>query len=336
MVEGAGAEGISGTGGLDGCRVEEALLISLDVLVVGLGSIGAVGRKDKRDLVLIDDHLNALVEVLLAGHKGDLIVGDLEDVALGETPADLLFCLFLAAPERRAEIRVKGNDTAGLFRDLHSFLCGFFDIVVRHGKRAEMEDPRAFDQGSAGCDFVLCQHNVRTRLAIEGEVSVAVGKLFNKGQGRMDFLVHKKSGHVDALTARAGLEHTAEHVIADLAQEGCLFSRLGQHGEHIAGRSAGICLKKGVSLITQSILHKIDQKLTQGCHIILFFHTRYILHVIANKWDYIKNRKFILLQIVSEKNRFHQFLKLWIGAGILPLRLTNSSQPKRLTGMMGA
>ena len=34
--------------------------------------------------------------------------------------------------------------------------------------------------------------------------------------------------------------------------------------------------------------------------------------------------------------RLRQFLKLWIGAGILPPRLTKASQPKGLTGMTGA
>lgn len=64
-----------------------------------------------------------------------------------------------------------------------------------------------------------------------------------------------------------------------------------------------------------------------------------------NKWNYQTNGTTLKTANLfyyksflkkTEKNRFHQFLKLWIGAGILPLRLTNSSQPKRLTGMMGA
>lgn len=33
---------------------------------------------------------------------------------------------------------------------------------------------------------------------------------------------------------------------------------------------------------------------------------------------------------------YRQFLKLWTGAGILPLRFTNSSQENEFTGMIGA
>lgn len=38
----------------------------------------------------------------------------------------------------------------------------------------------------------------------------------------------------------------------------------------------------------------------------------------------------------SKNSQPHQFLKEWIGAGILPLRLISRSQPNLLTGMIGA
>ena len=48
----------------------------------------------------------------------------------------------------------------------------------------------------------------------------------------------------------------------------------------------------------------------------------------------IKTRPVTGLREVS--GLFYQFLKLWIGAGILPPRCTNASQENWFTGMIGA
>ena len=100
MVQSGSAECVARACRLDSVRVKEACLVSFNAVAVCLGAVRAVCRKYERDLVLIDDHLDALVEVFLAGHEGDLVVGDLKDVALGQTVSDLLFCLLLGAPER--------------------------------------------------------------------------------------------------------------------------------------------------------------------------------------------------------------------------------------------
>ena len=77
VIEGACTEGITCACGLDGVGIEESGLKCFDALEIGLGAVGSVGCEYERNIVFVNDHLDALVEVFLAGHKGDLIVGNL-------------------------------------------------------------------------------------------------------------------------------------------------------------------------------------------------------------------------------------------------------------------
>ena len=102
MIERARAEGISRAGGLDRSGILEAGLVSFLSAAVGLGSVGSVGREHERDLILVDDLMNPFFKIFFTGHESDLVVGDLEDVALGEAEGDLLLGFLFAAPQRRA------------------------------------------------------------------------------------------------------------------------------------------------------------------------------------------------------------------------------------------
>ena len=53
-------------------------------------------------------------EVRFPGHELQLVVGDLEDVALGEAPGDLRSGFVELPPERGPEVRVKGDERAAL------------------------------------------------------------------------------------------------------------------------------------------------------------------------------------------------------------------------------
>jgi hypothetical protein len=74
----------------------------------------------------------------------------------------------------------------------------------------------------------------------------------------MDIIIHFKAGQIDAFSACALFEHTAEHVIADFADESGLGARLCEHCQNVAGSSAWICLENIVALIANAVLDKID------------------------------------------------------------------------------
>ena len=55
-------------------------------------------------------------------------------------------------------------------------------------------------------------------------------------------------------------ELSAEHIVADLADEGAFPAELCEHGEDIAGCAAGICLKERVPLGGVPAQCEVDQQ----------------------------------------------------------------------------
>lgn len=83
----------------------------------------------------------------------------------------------------------------------------------------------------------------------------------------MDLRVKPEGPGVDAgLLDHLG-QLLAEAVPAHLPEEGTALVQLPQHGQHIAGGAAGICLKEAVSLLAETVLGEVDQQLSQSCHI---------------------------------------------------------------------
>ena len=65
--------------------------------------------------------------------------------------------------------------------------------------------------------------------------------------------------HIDACLPGDQPELRSEAVVADLTDECCFPAQLLQHGQHVAGRAAGIGLKDGVPLGAEAVLREIDQ-----------------------------------------------------------------------------
>ena len=270
-MQSACAECIACAGRLDRCRIKETGFVSFNAVAVCLGAVRTIGSKYKRNLILVDDHLDALVQIGLAGHELDLVVGNLQDVASGKTIGDLLFCFLLGAPERRTKVRVEGDDSAACLCNVKSFNRSCLDAFVCHGKSSEMEDLCILDESLVGDDFVFGEHDVCARIAVEGEISVAVRQFLNKCERCMNFFIHHEACHVDALLDGPGFQHSSEHVVADFAEESSLAALLIQHGENVARCSARVDFQELVALRAQSAFCEVDQKFAEGSNINLLF-----------------------------------------------------------------
>ena len=111
---------------------------------------------------------------------------------------------------------------------------------------------------------------VSTRLAVEGEIPVAVGEGLDESQGGGDFVVHHQRVGVDSGIGNDLFQELAEHIVANLANESTGFAQLAEHSQHIAGRAAGAGLKEVIPLCAGPVLGKIDQQFAKGDYIILF------------------------------------------------------------------
>ena len=129
-----------------------------------------------------------------------------------------------------------------------------------------MEDPRRGD--AVGRHVVRRQHHVRAGVAVKGEVPVAVRQFVDEGQRGVYLLVHREAAAVDAEVLKRLPQQVAEHIAADLADEGGFVSQLLQHGQHVAGRAAGADLKECIALLACAVRRKVDQQLAERNHVI--------------------------------------------------------------------
>ena len=111
--------------------------------------------------------------------------------------------------------------------------------------------------------LVGTQHDVRAGLAVEAEIPVAVREGVHHGKRRGDLRIPPEGADVDPGVLYGSGQHVAEAVPAHLADKGAAFRELAQHGQHVCGRAAGVCLKKRVALFAQAVLGEVDQQLAE-------------------------------------------------------------------------
>ena len=89
---------------------------------------------------------NAFIVIVQSGEPGDLIVRDLQDIAVLKAPVDLDLRLIETLPERRTQVRVKRTDQSAFFRAGNRLLCRALYRLIRQRQGSLMEDLRIFDQ----------------------------------------------------------------------------------------------------------------------------------------------------------------------------------------------
>ena len=76
-MQAAAAEGIAGTGCLNGGILQERLHFYAQILVVSAASVSSQRQHDQRDVVLLTQFCNTCIEILFAGEPLDLVIGNL-------------------------------------------------------------------------------------------------------------------------------------------------------------------------------------------------------------------------------------------------------------------
>ena len=259
-------EGITGTGGLDGVQLEACLLGS-HITAVGTAAILAQGQENEGNVKLTSQPGDALVIIFLTGEPLDLIVGDFQNIAMGHQLQDILLGHLQVGPQRGTEIGIVGAQATCFLGDLQGMQMGAADRLVGHREGAEVENLGVFD--NLLIHFFRLQHHISAGIAVEAEVTVAVGIGMDYRQGGMHLGVI-----LQAFRGNTGLHQAlgqlfAETVLTHLADEGGLMAVLTQAGQHIARCSAGIGLQDGIPLLTHSVLGEVNEQLTQGCYIVV-------------------------------------------------------------------
>ena len=129
-----------------------------------------------------------------------------------------------------------------------------------HGKGAEMEQLRLCKNFRP--DIVPAKQHIRTRIAVEGEIPVAVFFRLHKSKGGSGIFVHTQIGGVDTHFLQNGFQFPAKQILSHLADKARLMAKLRQHGQHITGRSARIGLEKCIALPRHAVIRHIDQQLS--------------------------------------------------------------------------
>ena len=273
VVQHAGAEGVSRSGGLDDSAQLAGRFKDPIPAVVGVASVPARGHVQEADVrIPLLQRRSGPVKVLFAGHKQDFVVRDFQDVALTESPGDLLLRRFFVRPEGRAPVRIKGDHRPGLAGQLQRSDRGAAAGFIRQGQRAEVEDPAGLQQ--LFVQFIRPEQQVRPRLPIEAEVPVAVWEGVDNRQGRRNLRVAFQAAGVNTGLLHRFREKISKSVLPHLADESGLFSKLLQHGQDICRGSAGVCLKQRISLAALPVPGKVDQQFSQR-HNIIFLHRRF-------------------------------------------------------------
>ena len=174
------------------------------------------------------------------------------------------------APQRRPQIRIKRQHGAGPLRHLNGAVGGAADRVIRHGQRAEMEDPASLHQVFR--DLVRTQHHVSARTAVKREVAVPIRQFMDQRQRRRDCLIKMQPIRSNTGLLQGLRQHMPKVVFPNFSDKRGGMPQFLQHRQHIARRSTRIGFKQQVSLGAGPILRQIDQQLPQRDHIICFFH----------------------------------------------------------------
>ena len=247
-MKAAGTKGISGAGCLDGVRILKAGAVHTLALVVSAASVRSKRCKDKRNLIAVNQKTHTLIQILFACQEHNFIIRDLHDIGILHAKYHLLSCLILRIPERRAVIGVKGDGDAVILGNRQGFLCRAVHHLIGHGQGSEMEDSGLLNQLAVSPYILRTEHNVRTRLPVKGEITISVCQLLHKRKRCMHAVIHRQAAHVNSLRSGLFLQHLAEGILSDLADEGSLMAEPLQHGQYIAGCTARICLKGRIPL----------------------------------------------------------------------------------------
>ena len=268
-VQNACAEGVARAGCLDHAAQLAGRDKDVSAVIEAVAPVAAGGDVQHADVgeALLQSG-RALVKIRLAGHELDLVVRDLENVTAGESPLNGFLRALIVRPEGRAEVRIEGDQRPGPFCDLPGADRGALARLVRQGEGAEVENAAAFQQ--LLIQLVRAQHDVRAGLAVKAEIPVAVGEGVHHRQRRGDVRVASEGGNVDPGLLHRDGQHIAEAVLTHLADEGAVLAELAQHGQHVCGRAAGVCLEEKIALFAQAVLGKIDQQLAQGDNVKFF------------------------------------------------------------------
>ena len=268
-MQAAGPEGIPRPGGLNGFLLQEWCRLHAQILIVSPAPLPSHGEQDQRDIVLTSEPSDSGIEILLPGKPLDLVVRDLENIALREAVCRLLLRLLQRFPQRGPQVRVKGDQRAVLLCRGDGLLRGSSHLLVGHGQSSEMKEPCV--RKKLQMQLLLPQHHIRTGIAVEGKVPVTVRKGLHKGQRSPHIRIRHQIGGVNSHLVQNRPQTVSENILPYLSDKGGLPPRPVQHGQHVAGRTARVCLIKRIALCAHPVFRKINQQFSQRCHV-EFFH----------------------------------------------------------------
>ncbi len=210
----------------------------------------------------------ALFKIRFTGHEQHFVVRDLQNVALGQAPRDLPFRFVEIIPQRFPQVGIEGKDGPCFAGRMHGDLRGRAAGLVGEAQSAEVEDAAVRKQFLV--HLLRLQHDVRTGLAVEAERPIPPGQGMDIGQRGMHAFIPQKALSFDAALGDGICQQVPEGVLPHLADKGGLVAQVLEHGQHVAGRSAGIHLQEKIPLGAETGLGEIDQKLAQSYDVIRF------------------------------------------------------------------
>ena len=143
IVQNTCTEGIPRSGSLNRVRIEEGRRFYLQIAIISHASFFAKGGEHQADIpILLFEPPGTLFYCAAAGYKQYFIIGNFQYITLSQTIQNLFFGFVQALPQRRPQIRVKGDKYAVFLRDFQPFLCRRPHPFMCHGKGSEMEDFR--------------------------------------------------------------------------------------------------------------------------------------------------------------------------------------------------
>ena len=264
-----GHKGIAGACGLDGILLHESRLLHHCILIISSAALFAHGDKNQRDLITLPDLPDACTVIFFPGQPYNLVVRDLQDIAHAKAVLNLLPGQIHGLPQRLPDVRVKGDHRAVLLCCGDGLLRGPSHLLVGHGQGSEMKEPCVRKQ--LQMQLLLPQHHIRTGIAVEGKVPVTVRKGLHKGQRSPHIRIRHQIGGVNSHLFQNRPQTVSENILPYLSDKGGLPPRPVQHGQHVAGRTARVCLIKRIALCAHPVFRKINQQLSQRCHV-EFFH----------------------------------------------------------------
>ena len=275
-IQNTGAESVSRAGGLDHAAQRQAGLKHPQPLIICDASLRARGHIDQLQIRKLSHQLGgSSVKIGLSGDKKQLIVGNLHHIALSKAPVNLLFCLLQTSPQRWAQVWIKREDTARRPGQSHRLLGSAAHGLAGERQRTKVEDLSPGDHLLR--HLVRGQKRIRPGVPVEGKVPVSVFCCFDKRQCGVAVRVHHQTIHGDARLRTNLAQKVTKLVVSYLSDKRRPLAQLGQHSQHVAGRTSGVGLIEGISLRADSVAGEVHQQLTQSSHINAFLHASHRL-----------------------------------------------------------